>query len=306
MIIGIAKKIISFLIAVASLLPSLYGSKDMADSWLGNEFPIISASEKQNDTVRVCSFNIRCGDVNGVPVKDRIDIVVKQIKEISPDSFGVQEATPEWMRKLSRKLPKYDWVGISRDNGKKMPISAEGEYSAVFYLKSEYKLKDSGTFWLSDTPDEPSYGEGAACRRVCTWAVLMNKKTKQEYVHVNSHYDHVSEAARVFAANMVTDFINKNFADRHVVFTADMNTTPDGEAYAKMTENLSDARFTAKNSKPFGTFHACNPASHADYFIDFILCSGNIEVEEYRTVTRGVDFRFVSDHFPIYADIKLL
>ena len=302
---GAIKSIISFVIMISSFFTSLYRGEKWDDSFLGQSFQIISAGEQEKGTVRVMSFNIRCGDVNGVPMKDRVDIVVKQIKEISPDSFGVQEATPEWMKKLSLRLPQYDWVGVSRDNGKKMPDFAEGEYSAVFYLKSEYKLKDSGTFWLSETPDEPSYGEGAACRRVCTWAVLMNKKTKQEYVHVNSHYDHVSEAARVFAAYKVTDFINEKFSDKKVVFTADMNTTEKGEAYEKMTENLSDARLAAERSKAYGTFHACNPASHSDYFIDFILCSKDIRVAEYRTVTRGEDFRFVSDHFPIYADIYI-
>lgn len=51
------------------------------------------------------------------------------------------------------------------------------------------------------------------------------------------------------------------------------------------------------------TFNGTDPEGKADYIIDFILCSPGIHVSEYKTVTEGVDSRFVSDHFPIYANI---
>ena len=42
-----------------------------------------------------------------------------------------------------------------------------------------------------------------------------------------------------------------------------------------------------------------------DYIIDYVLYAGAWEPVHYRTVTVGIDGRFVSDHFPIYADMKL-
>ncbi|MBQ7638973.1 MAG: hypothetical protein IJS90_08745 [Clostridia bacterium] len=103
----------------------------------------------------------------------------------------------------------------------------------------------------------------------------------------------------------MNDFINNNFSGIPVVFTADINTTRGKAAYNTMTGSLNDAALTAKDSIGFGTFHACSPETHANYYIDFILCSNDITVETYRTVTKGIDGRFVSDHFPIYADVTL-
>lgn len=52
-----------------------------------------------------------------------------------------------------------------------------------------------------------------------------------------------------------------------------------------------------------GTSADLDPEGKTDYVIDFILCSPGFHVSEYRTVTESINGRFVSDHFPIYADI---
>ena len=38
--------------------------------------------------------------------------------------------------------------------------------------------------------------------------------------------------------------------------------------------------------------------------IDYILCSDDFHPTVFKTVTAGIDGRFVSDHFPIYADLE--
>ena len=115
-------------------------------------------------------------------------------------------------------------------------LGSRGEYSAVFYLREKYKLLDHGDFWLSDTPDEPSYGPGASYRRICTWALLQNKETGETYAHVNTHLDNGSNEAREAGARQIVDFIESNFADTPVVFTADMNTGEGSTAYNNFIE----------------------------------------------------------------------
>lgn len=297
-----------FLTKLASVLLAIimfFGTwhiQPLADSMDGRDFTIIAPEEKSEEIItRVMSYNVRCGDVNGVKVQNRIGIVAGQINEIQPDSFGVQEATPYIMSMLNLLLPQYDYVGIDRDEGKKRHGS--GEYCAVFYLKSKYKVEDSGTFWLSETPDVPSFGPGAGCRRICTWAILKDKITRTRYVHVNSHLDHVSEDARVQGAGFINDFIEKNLLGLPVVFTADMNTHEGREAYNTMTTHLRDTRYLADVCESFGTFHNGHPDTQPNSVIDFILCSDNIKVKTYKTVTSGINGRMTSDHFPIYADI---
>ena len=296
------KRLVVALMAFVTLFTASSGVK-YSDYCGDYDFPRIAAENQQDGTLRVMSYNIRCSDVNGTEAADRIGIGVRQILEVMPDSVGIQEATAEWMKNLIPRLWLfYGWVGVERDNGN--DPRKGGEACPVFYLKSKFKLLDSGTFWISDTPDEPSFGPGAACRRICTGAKLENRSTGEIYVHINSHFDHVSEEARVQGGQIVTRFIAEHFADVPVVFTADMNTDANSETYATMTQDLIDTKAAAADCVAYGTFHAGqDPNLRADRFIDFVLCSHDFDVSAYRTVTKGVDGRFTSDHFPIYADL---
>ena len=148
--------------------------------------------QKSEDALRVMSFNIRCTNVGSASWEDRIGIVSQTMLDSEADSIGVQEATPEWMATLKNTVSeKYAYVGVARDDG-----ANEGEYSAIFYLKDKYDVIDSGTFWLSKTPEKPSLGWDAACKRICTWVHLNDKESGEEYVHMNSHFDHIGIAAR--------------------------------------------------------------------------------------------------------------
>ena len=70
----------------------------------------------------------------------------------------------------------YDWVGVDANTGGDL-LHNHGTGNPIFFLKTGYELLDSGTFWLSDTPDEPSFGPGAAIIRACTWVKLKNRLT---------------------------------------------------------------------------------------------------------------------------------
>lgn len=267
-----------------------------ADSFEKGSFPYIEVGEQAEDSVRVMSFNLRCKDVNGVPAYKRYGLGAAQIIQAHPDSVGVQEATPLWMLYLKLHLPEYSCVGLGRDGGHK------GEHCAVFYDKTKYKAIDHGTFWLSDTPDEPSFGLDAECRRVCTWVVLKDKVTGKEYVHVNSHFDNAGANARVMEAEMISSFICEKFAGYPVVFTADLNSKTNERAYKIMTEELDDTAVIAETAEIYGTFHNGHPHEYVKT-IDYVMCSRGSTVIDHRTVTAGINGRLVSDHFPIYADI---
>ncbi len=151
------------------------------------EIIIDGIPQKTNDATRVMSFNLRyCDDEEG-SVKNRSVISKAIIEQYSPDSVGVQEATGEWMDILTSGLENYAYVGEHRDK------DVNSEYSAVFYLKSKFKLLDSGTIWLSDTPEEKyTKYEESICTRIATWVVLENKETGVNYAHINTHLDHIS------------------------------------------------------------------------------------------------------------------
>ncbi|MBQ8210478.1 MAG: endonuclease/exonuclease/phosphatase family protein [Clostridia bacterium] len=258
--------------------------------------------DKADDTIRIMSFNIRCTNLGPIPKIARHSLVEETIINSEADSFGVQEATPSWMNYLSDALEdKYGYVGVGRNNGKN-----SGEYSAIFYLKDKYELIDSGTFWLSETPDEPSKGWDASFKRICTWAVLENKATGERYAHFNAHFDHKGVEARKNSVDLILSKISE-YGDIPVVFTADMNIEEGTEAYTRMLADgtLTDAKYTAEETMDYLTFHNLTPSENETKILDYVMINDEFDAEVYKVVTAGFDGKYVSDHFPVYADLNL-
>ena len=259
--------------------------------------------QKASGNIRAMSFNIRCLNVGKDTWQDRIGIVSQTILESDADSIGVQEATPEWMETLNTTVAdKYAYVGVGRDDGKN-----QGEYSAIFYLKDKYKVVNSGTFWLSETPEKPSMGWDASCNRICTWVRLKNKKTGKEYVHMNSHFDHTGTIARKNSVSLILEKA-KTFGNIPVVFTADMNVKEGSTNYKQFTESgyFYDTKHLAPDTMDCCTYHDTKPNKHKDDIIDYVMINNGFTAVSYKVVTEGIDGRYVSDHYPVYADIKFI
>ena len=291
---GIVSIIMSFITMIASIFGIIQNKPDTS---------VVQGFEaKEENTMRIMSFNIRCTNVGSDSWEDRIGIVSQTMLESEADSIGVQEATPEWMDALEETIgDKYAYVGVGRDDG-----DDEGEYSAVFYLKDKYTVVDSGTFWLSETPDVPSRGWDAACNRVCTWVHLENKETGEQYVHMNSHFDHVGISARKNSVDMIIERA-KQFTDIPVVFTADMNVVEGSDNYNQFitSDYFDDTKYHAPDSMSYCTYHDTKPQLHKGDVIDYVMINDGFDALTYKVVTEGIDGRFVSDHYPIYADIVI-
>lgn len=256
---------------------------------------------KKEDTIRIMSFNIRCGDVGVQTAESRYTLVRDTILKGDPDSVGLQEATPAWMDYLKDALSsEYDYVGIGREGGHK------GEYSSIFYKKDKYIVTESGNFWLSETPEKASKGWDAACIRICTWAVLENKETKEKYVHVNTHLDHIGVLARRNGVEIMLKKL-KEYSDIPAVFTADMNIEEGTENYLQFVNSgfMYDTKYQAPNTVNYLTYHDTHPSEHEKSIIDYVMTNNKFSADTYKVVTAGIDGKYVSDHFPVYADLYI-
>ena len=291
----IAIVVAAILVALPIVIPPLYEMATFEEITQGID-------AKPEDALRIMTFNVRYSNVGKESREDRVDIVTKTMLDSNADSIGVQEAVPEWMDDFKEILSdKYAYVGVGRDDG-----DNEGEYSAIFYLKDKYEVEDSGTFWLSETPEKVSVGWDAACTRICTWAVLVNKKTGEKYVHLNSHFDHVGIEARKNSVKLIIEKA-KEYTDLPVVFTADMNVKQGSVDYMSLVNSgvLDDTKFIAPDSMDYLTYHDTKPYALQDWIIDYIMINDNLDAISYKVVTEGIDGRYVSDHYPVYAEIKV-
>lgn len=249
---------------------------------------------------RVMSFNILCGGKGLRTWRKRVSRVVKIIKEVNADSFGVQEAHYEWMKKFKRYLPEYDYVGVGREDGKK-----KGEFAAVFYKKDKFTASDSGNFWISETPEKPSKGWDSACTRVATYVKLTEKESGKSYIHFNTHLDHVGRIAQINGAKMIQEKA-ADFGGLPVICTGDFNVFQDSECYNTMVSgNMKDSRKLAADSDECYTFHGFRPDEIHER-IDFIFVDeATVKPVTFKVVNKLINGDYYSDHNAVYSDFEL-
>ena len=194
------------------------------------------------------------------------------------------------------RLSSYSRIGVGRDDG-----IEEGEFAPVFYNTDRFELNDSGTFWLSETPDIPSLGWDALIKRICTYAYLTDKRTGEE-VHVyNTHFSHVGELARLRSAELILDTIMQHSTDARIVLTGDFNTEPGSGPYNQITENgMNDSYQSDLRLGPRGTYNGFRLTGTHDRRIDFIFIKGFYS-RYYLTSSLVINNQYLSDHFPVIA-----
>ena len=294
-----SKLVLGILMCVALLGCAAYGIYTQIGAVNFGEIVIESAPEKSDEAIRVMSYNVRCANDGEQTITNRSKVGVALIEEYAPDSFGVQECTPRWKRIFAYNLgDKYASVGRSRDY-----FGPFTEYSSIYYLKDKYNLIDSGTFWLSETP-EKAYTKSfdSTCYRIASWALLENKETGERYTHINTHLD----STRKEQMRVLIECVNSVTGDAPVVMTGDFNDYEDSLVYATACESFNDSRVVAKNTDSGRTFTKYGKYDDNDSTaIDFIFTSKELTVDTYKIIRDTVKGIYPSDHYPIMADIVI-
>lgn len=256
--------------------------------------------------LKVMTFNIRLSLESDKENSwdNRKSDALKLLDYYQPDFFGVQEAVPQQMTDIKTGLKNYDFVGVGRDDG-----ANKGEYSAIFYDTEKLQVLQSGTFWLSETPEKPSKGWDAAYNRVCTYALFKTKKGGKKFWAFNVHFDHIGDVARQNSSKLILEKIKAfNPQNLPVVLTGDFNLTDKSEPIKILSENLNDTFYHSKKPHygPVGTFTAFDINTVPKERIDYIFVK-HFECETIRTINdRRENLLYPSDHFPVMAELKFM
>ncbi len=243
----------------------------------------------------VMTYNVLCDRVNSV----RYENVISDVLAHMPDSVGFQEVTGadnsgNWMQHLKDGLGEhYAWVGAQRGDGGN---ANRGEYSCIFYRKDLYTLKDSGTKWLSETPDVISKYDESGYNRIMTWAKLERKSDGKQFVHVNTHLAHEDDdIAATKQAKVLVDLVTKNFKNLPVLITGDFNTDVGDKPYKEINAAFEDSKFIAPDSEEsVATFK--NGKSR----LDIIFINDMVYAMKYDVITtRPYQENVTSDHYPV-------
>lgn len=247
--------------------------------------------------VKVISFNMRTGGAdNGTQNAwgaRREGIPAMMAKE-NPTVMGVQEALSYQLTFVTENVPGYEYYGVGRDDG-----GSTGETMAIFYKTDFVELGDHGTFWLSETPDEVSYGWDAAYRRTATWAFFTVKATGKKFFYINTHLDNEGSEAREQSMRLICDKLAELNPDGYPsILTADFNSTTDDAIFDPLKMVMHDARTDAAVTDQFGTYNGWGTTTST---IDHIFYSDFTPLEYHTIMDRWNGVQYISDHYPISA-----
>jgi endonuclease/exonuclease/phosphatase family metal-dependent hydrolase len=186
----------------------------------------------------------------------------------------------------------------------------QGNTPPFFTGQISLKLKEEGTFWLSETPDKPSFGWDAACRRVVSWAILRERKTGKEIAVFNTHFDHKGQEARKNSAKLLVSKINEIAGKRPVIVTGDFNGKPDSEPITIILDAknpialINTSKVAQITYGPVWTFHNFGKTPLPERTeIDYVFITKHFSVPKYGVLAEAIDGIYLSDHCPVMVEL---
>jgi len=272
-------------------------------------------SERQ--VIKVMTYNLKFASPIFKPAWSvRRDWQVDLINKYGPDIIGTQEGLKEQVDFLMDHLTEYVVIGEGRKGGD------DDEHMAIFFKRNRFRLREMGTFQLSETPEV--LGSGPEINpRIVTWArlAIINRpadgktnpypadyrghwENTQEFYVFNTHFFTARSGynlAKLNSAKLIMERINafNRFGewtkDRPVFLMGDFNARPGGEVYRTFVgdENSDDP-------------HLLKDSVEGGRGIDWILYKGNVNVLHYEKVDYNVDGAYPSDHKPVFVEFQLL
>jgi endonuclease/exonuclease/phosphatase family metal-dependent hydrolase len=256
-------------------------------------------------SVRVMSYNLRYASLTGSNSWIvRRPLIKEMIERHQPDIIGTQEGLYYQLRQIEEDLPGYRWLGLGREGG------SRGEFMAIFYRPDRFDPIEYDHYWLSDTPmviGSATWGNNV--RRMVSWVRFRDRKAKQDFILINTHFDHEVELARQKSAELLVERSAKWGKEIPIILTGDFNTPAGGSvSYQTLTEKGSfiDAFLAASKkgarTQSFNGF--VHPAPLDGPRIDWILVRGGIQSQEVTIDDWSKGKQYPSDHFPVVATLR--
>jgi len=268
----------------------------------------------------IMSFNIRYGTANDKANAwtMRRALVWNVIRNHRPDVIGIQEGLRFQLDEIRKRVPGYAEIGVGRNDG-----ATRGEYTAILFRTARFRADEAGTFWLSETPEQPgSKSWGNTIPRICTWAHFIDKQTHRSFYLYNTHLDHQSQPSRERSVELLAARIS---ARKHrkdpVVITGDFNAGEDNpvirfvKGEIPRASEADDRRITPmrcidtfrtrnEDAEQVGTFHGFRGGQSGPK-IDYIFADPNVTVRDAAILHDNTEGRYPSDHYPVLARIRL-
>lgn len=283
----------------------------------------VLAEVKAGTPIKVMSYNIFYDKYLGAPSaidfnawnyiagKNRKDRVINMIMSgtkafgsSGPDILGVQETLQNQADDMQKAMVGYGLSGVCGKTG--------CEACRIFYRSNRFSKINSGTFWLSETPDAAgSVYPGAAYPRIASWVILKDLENQKNIFVLSTHWDNASKEANYYFAQLIRNKIKELACNIAVLIMGDLNTREYEKPYLRLIGNedangmrLKDTYRSVyeKIGNDEATFNGMKGETSGNR-IDFIFSNDKCYADK-ATIERGKVFdKYPSDHYPVTATI---
>jgi endonuclease/exonuclease/phosphatase family metal-dependent hydrolase len=262
-------------------------------------------------SLKVMTFNLRYSAArDGADGwNHRKDSLLERVRAADPDLLGTQEGLVDQIDFLRDNLKGYQMVGVGRDDGGK-----NGEFVALFVKTSRMVINDSGTYWLSETPEKPgSKSWDSALPRIVTWAKLtVRGQSEFTFVCMNTHWDHVGRKGRLESAKLMRQWARDHARKLPVIVTGDLNVDEDAEPFKQLLHGKGMDHAWIDGYRVLyperlldeATYHGFKGTRRGSR-IDFILHTPHFQTIKAAIDRTARDGRYPSDHYPVSATVEI-
>ena len=179
----------------------------------------------------------------------------------------------------------------------------EDEHCAIFYHRNGLEVVNSGTFGLSEYPEQigaKSWDTG--CPRICTWMQLRKPDGKLCCIF-NTHLDHMSSEARVKGIQLIVERLDTMCKDISIpaVLAGDFNSNSEDDVIRYLNEmGLQNAYSVMKEQVAGRTYHGFDGGDTGEP-IDYIFVTSEVQIVSIRINRKKYNGRYPSDHYPVAA-----
>ena len=263
----------------------------------------------QTYQLNLMSFNIRTltsNDTGNTHWDKRKDALVSFVINSGADIIGMQEVTKTQFEYIAANLSgNYTALNFPRQGG------SNPEGLAFVYDNTKFEFVSSEKYWLSDTPEEQSYGWGESYYRIAVVLVLKHIETGEIVKSINTHGPLLDEA-NIKAYELIMER-SVNEGDPFTFLCGDFNATPGNIGYVSVAEELQDCRVSADYSPArdhvtFTGWGSYVDGETPDHIIDFCFVSkgDNVNVKSYEVRTdRWGDGNYYSDHYAVQTVVEI-
>ena len=194
----------------------------------------------------------------------------------------------------------------------KMEHPLPAEHTALLYRKERFAPEQSGLFWLSLTPDEPSKGWDARQKVTCTYALLFDRMTESRFWVLATRLDAEGGKARAESLKLILSKIDAFNAgpDRYpVMVLGNLQCAPGDNSLLPFNEQMVDAGQLGEFAcyGPQGTYnnYQIEQSPGFDQKRDYVYCSRQgWVVERCAVLTDTYRGRPLSDHYPLFVEFR--